>query len=312
MSEPGKLTKLVFEDVRDFSAKQIFESGQCFRFSREPDGSYTGVVRGCFANILYDNEEDRITIWSDYMPKSDTLRTRFWRDYLDLDRDYREIKRTLSDRDPVMEKAIQAGSGLRVLNQEPWETLISFIISQNSNIPKIRYSIDAICTMYGEKLGRFENRDLYAFPTIEALVSASIEGLENCKLGYRTQYIAEAARQVDVDGGAFLATANAVSIEKAEEYLLSLSGVGPKVAHCVMLFSMRKTDIFPVDVWVARAMSRLYGIDENNHEAMRAYAKERFAPYGGIAQTYLFEYVRRMKTDQSTGSSTAPPPTPDI
>jgi len=296
MPDSGMLTKLVFEEVRDFSATQIFESGQCFRFSREPDGSYTGVVRGCFANILYDNEEDRITIWSDYMPKSDTLRIKFWRDYLDLDRDYRDIKRVLSDRVQVMEKAIQAGSGLRVLNQDPWETLISFIVSQNSNIPKIRYSIEAICSMYGEKLGRFEDRDLYAFPTIKALAAASIEDLDACRLGYRTQYIAESARQVDVDGGAFLATASAASEEKAAEYLLSLSGVGPKVAHCVMLFSLRKTDIFPVDVWVARAMNRLYGIAEDDHDTMRAYAKERFSPYGGIAQMYLFEFMRRMKT----------------
>ena len=293
MSKDDRLTKLVIEDVRDFSAEQIFESGQCFRFSREQDGSYTGVVRGCFANISYNNEEDRLTIWSDYMPKSDTLRMKFWREYLDLDRDYKEIKRILSDKDPVMEKAVIAGSGLRVLNQEPWETLISFIVSQNSNIPKIKGSIGAICHIYGERLGRFENRDLYAFPTIRQLAAARVEDLETCKIGYRAQYIAETARQVDVDGGAFLATASSVSAEKAEEYLMSLSGVGPKVAHCVMLFSMKMTDIFPVDVWVARAMNRLYGIPEDDQKAMHDYAKERFAPYGGIAQMYLFEYARR-------------------
>jgi len=295
MPETGRLTKLVIENVRDFSAEQIFESGQCFRFLREANGSYTGVVRGCFANIYYDNEEDRITIWSDYMPKSDTLSLKFWRDYLDLDRDYREIKRALSDKDPVMEKAALAGSGLRVLNQEPWETLISFIVSQNSNIPKIKGSIEALCALYGEKIGRFENRDLYAFPTIEALSLSDVDKLETCKLGYRTSYIAESARQVNVDGGAFLDTADKASEEKAEEYLLSLSGVGPKVAHCVMLFSLRKTDIFPVDVWVARAMNRLYGISEDDHEAMRDYAKERFAPYSGIAQMYLFEFMRKSK-----------------
>jgi len=293
MRETGGLTKLVIENIRDFSVSQIFESGQCFRFSREHNGSYTGVVRGCFANIAYDNEEDRITIWSDYMPKSEPLRLKFWRDYLDLDRDYLEIKRALSDKDPVMEKAVQAGSGLRVLNQDPWETLISFIVSQNSNIPKIRDSIEALCALYGEKLGRFENRDLFSFPATGTLAESAVDVLETCKLGYRAQYIAESARQVNVDGGAFLATADKASIEKAEEYLLSLSGVGPKVAHCVMLFSLRKTDIFPIDVWVARAMNRYYGIKENDHESMRAYARERFAPYGGIAQMYLFEYARR-------------------
>ena len=290
----GELTKLVIEDVRDFSADRIFQSGQCFRFVREDDGSYTGVVRGCFANISYDNEEDILTIWSDYIPKSDTLRLRFWRDYFDLDRDYHEIKRALSDTDPVMERAAIACSGLRVLNQEPWETLISFIISQNSNIPRIRSSIEMVCERYGERIGSFKNHDMYAFPTIEALASASEEDLGSCKLGYRAGYVAEAARQVNVDGGAFLATALTASAEKAEEYLLTLSGVGPKVAHCVLLFSMKKTASFPIDVWIARAMNRFYGIDEDDHEAMRAFARDRYDPWGGIAQMYLFEYVRRL------------------
>ena len=293
MAGKRDLIKLVLDNIRDFDTADIFESGQCFRFSREKDGSYTGVVRGCFANIAYDNEEDRLTIWSDYMPKSEGLSLKFWRDYLDLDRDYKEIKQALSDKDPIMEKAILSAGGLRVLNQEPWETLISFIISQNSNIPRIKSCIDSLCTEFGEKIGRFENKDLYAFPAIKALSAAGIEELDICKLGYRTQYIAETARQVDIDGGAFLDTAYAASAEKAEEYLLTLSGVGPKVAHCVMLFSMKKTDSFPIDVWVARAMNKLYGIPEKDYDAMRAYASEHFFPWGGIAQMYLFEFIRR-------------------
>jgi len=311
MADTDRLSKLVIEGIRDFSAEQIFESGQCFRFSREPDGSYTGIVRGCFANISYNTEEDRLIIWSDYMPMSASLQQKFWRDYLDLDRDYKEIKQVLSDKDPIMGKAVVAAGGLRVLNQEPWETLISFIVSQNSNIPKIKGSIEAICAMYGKRLGRIENRDMYAFPAIGALAGAHVEDLESCRIGYRAGYVAEAARQVDVDGGAFLATAAAVSEQKAEEYLLSLSGVGPKVAHCVMLFSLKKTDIFPVDVWIARAMNRLYGIPEDDHDAMRAYAKERFAPYGGIAQMYLFEYIRRNTTAHLTSISSGPSPMPD-
>jgi len=289
-----ELTKLVIEGLRDFDAARIFESGQCFRFLRQADGSYAGVVRGCFANIFYNNEEDILTIWSDYMPHSETLRLRFWRDYLDLDRDYKEIRRVLSDRDPVLEKAILRGGNLRILNQEPWETLISFIISQNSNIPRIRKCIEALCEGFGEKIGNFEGREMYAFPTIKALAAASPEELDRCKLGYRAAYVAETARLVNINGGAFLETADAASVEKTEEYLLSLSGVGPKVAHCVMLFSLKKTDVFPIDVWVARAMNRLYGIPEDDHEAMRAFARERYAPWGGIAQMYLFEYMRKL------------------
>ena len=294
MDGKRELTKLVLENIRDFDADQIFKSGQCFRFSREKNGSYTGVVRGCFTSVYYNNEEDVLTIWSDYMPKSsEELRLRFWRDYFDLDRDYKEIKRALSDSDPVMEKAILAGGGLRILNQDPWETLMSFIISQNSNIPRIRGCIEALSMRFGERIGCFEDRDFFTFPTIRALAGASEAELDLCKLGYRTQYIAETARKVNVDGGAFLDTAAAASAEKTEEYLLSLSGVGSKVAHCVMLFSMKKTDIFPIDVWVARAMHRLYGIAEDDHEAMRAFARDHFSPWGGIAQIYLFEYIRK-------------------
>jgi len=293
MAKKRELTKLVIEGIRDFDAAGIFESGQCFRFTREQDGSFSGVVGGCVANISYNNEEDMITIWSDYMPKSDALRLRFWSDYLDLGRDYKEIKRVLSDKDPVMEKAILANGGLRVLNQAPWETLISFIVSQNSNIPRIRNCIEALCTNFGEGIGGWGGRDMYAFPTIRALANAGVEELDKCRLGYRTQYIAETARKVNVDGGAFLDTAGEASAEKAYEYLLTLSGVGPKVANCVMLFALRKADIFPIDVWVARAMNRFYGIAEDDHEAMRVYAREHFAPWGGIAQMYLFEYARR-------------------
>jgi N-glycosylase/DNA lyase len=227
------------------------------------------------------------------MPHSETLRDAFWRDYLDLNRDYAGIKRALAEKDPVMYDAIDAGAGIRLLNQEPWETLISFLISQNSNIPRIRGCIEALCTAFGTPIGRFAERELFAFPTIKQLASLKEEDLDICNLGYRAKYIAEAARQVNVDGGAFLATADKAEADKTEAYLKSLSGVGPKVAHCVMLFALRKTDIFPVDVWMARVMNELYGIEEDDHEAMRAYAQEHFSPWSGIAQQYLFHYIRK-------------------
>jgi N-glycosylase/DNA lyase len=289
----GRLTRLVIEGIRDFNTGQTFECGQCFRWRRESDGGYTGVVRGCFANIHYNNEEDVITIWSDYMPHSEGLREAFWRDYLDLNRDYAEIKRTLAEKDPVMYDAIDAGGGIRILNQEPWETLISFLISQNSNIPRIRGCVETLCTAFGDRLGNFDGRELYAFPTIKQLTALKENDLDICSLGYRAKYIVEAARQINVDGGAFLATADKADADKAEAYLRSLSGVGPKVAHCVMLFALRRTDIFPVDVWMARVMSELYGIDEEDHETMQAYAHEHFSPWSGIAQQYLFHYIRK-------------------
>ncbi|MDR3305612.1 MAG: 8-oxoguanine DNA glycosylase [Clostridiales Family XIII bacterium] len=291
-ADSGRLTEHRIDGVRDFDAAQTFECGQCFRWTREYNGSYTGVVRGYFANISYNNEEDAVIIWSDYMPKSERLRDRFWRDYLDLDRDYAAIKRTLSENDPVMEAAIEAGRGIRILNQEPWETLISFLISQNNNIPRISGCIETLCGAFGTKIGRFEDRDFFAFPTVKQLAERGERELDICKLGYRTRYLAETARQVDIDGGSLLATGEKIETEKIESYLRSLSGVGLKVAHCVMLFSMKKTELFPIDVWMRRVMHKLYGMEEDDEAAMRAFARERFREYGGVAQQYLFHYIR--------------------
>ncbi|MDR1796669.1 MAG: 8-oxoguanine DNA glycosylase [Clostridiales Family XIII bacterium] len=290
-----EVKSLRFTDVRDFDARQTFECGQCFRWARERDGSYTGVVQGHFANVRYDNEEDTLTVWSDYMPKSEGLRARFWRDYLDLDRDYASIKRKLSLGDPVMEEAVFRAGGIRVLHQEPWETLVSYLISQNNNIPRIRGCIEMLCRSFGQRLGTFSGRELYAFPTIRTLSQLYEEDIDVCKIGYRARYLAELSRQVDVDGGAFLATGETADAEKMEGYLLSLSGVGPKVAHCVMLFSMRKFDRFPIDVWVHRAMHRLYGFAEEDEEGMRAFAGERFGALAGFAQMYLFYYMRALE-----------------
>ena len=286
------LKKNIFENINDFSPSQTFDCGQCFRWTEEKDGSYSGVVSGCFANIAYDDESSTITIWSNYMPESEALRERFWRNYLDLDRDYGAIKEQLAKDDPVMQRAIEQGSGIRILNQEPWETLISFLISQNSNIPRISKSIELLCQEFGEKIGRFEGRILCAFPTIEKLSSLLESELAPCRLGYRARYIAETSRKVAIDGGALLAAGQGIDSKKVEEYLLSLSGVGPKVAHCIMLFSMKKAEIFPIDVWMRRVMNTLYDIDEFDIDEMHAYAKKHFGEYGGIAQQYLFNYIR--------------------
>jgi len=286
------VTRVFFEGVRDFDARQTFECGQCFRWAREANGSYTAVVQGCFANAFYNNEEDTLTVWSDYMPKSEALREKFWRDYFDIDRDYAHIKRTLADGDPVMEEAIFHAGGIRILHQEPWETLVSFLISQNNNIPRIRGCIEALCEAFGEEVGTFSGRKLYAFPTVASLARRREEEIDVCKIGYRARYLAELSRQVNIDGGAFLATGETADTDKIADYLLTLSGVGPKVAHCVLLFAMRKFERFPIDVWVRRAMHQLYGLYEEDEDGMHAFARERFGDLAGFAQMYLFHYMR--------------------
>jgi N-glycosylase/DNA lyase len=295
----GDLVKQVFENVRDFNLDDIFDCGQCFRWNKEADGSYSGIVESAFANISflpYAGEEDEgvVTIWSNHLAQSPSLREKFWRNYLDLDRDYAAIKRLLATEDSVMTKAIRVSGGIRILNQNKWETLISFLISQNNNIPRIKSCIERLCVEHGRRIGRLKGKAIYAFPSIDRLSELRENHLDSCRLGYRAKYIVETARQVAYDGGAFLDTGESIPTAKIEEYLLSLSGVGPKVANCIMLFSMKKSEVFPIDVWVRRVMNRLYGMGETNISAMKDYAERNFGAYGGIAQQYLFNYIRML------------------
>ncbi|MDR0519900.1 MAG: 8-oxoguanine DNA glycosylase [Clostridiales Family XIII bacterium] len=298
----GCLVETVFDEVADFDTEDIFECGQCFRWRRQPDGSYSGIVEGSFANVSYVPDEKRdnigqVKIWSNLLASDEDRREKYWRNYLDLDRDYTKIKRILSTEDYIMTRAARIGGGIRVLNQNKWETLISFIVSQNNNIPRIQGCIEALCREHGRNIGSLKGEPLYSFPSVERLSVLRAEDLGSCRLGYRAKYIADTARAIAMDGGKTLTAAEQMPTDELEEYLLSLPGVGPKVANCVMLFSMKKTEVFPIDVWMRRVMGRVYGMSERNMSGMRDYAARNFGEYGGIAQQYLFNYIRKLKTD---------------
>lgn len=277
------MKKLVIKDIKDFNLDHIFDCGQCFRWNKEEDGSYTGVAFGNVANVNYSSGD--VIIISPFVAES------AWRSYLDLERDYGRIKEALSS-DNIMKEAIAVSQGIRILNQDKWETLISFIISQNNNITRIKGCVEMLCRSFGRSLGKFGGREFFDFPGVDRLSKIGLAELDVCRLGYRAKYIAETARLVERDGGTKLSLGGSEPIERAREYLLGLPGVGPKVADCIMLFSMNKAEAFPIDVWVARVMSELYGFDEEDYEGMQKFAAERFAPYGGIAQQYLFHYIR--------------------
>ncbi|MDR0817933.1 MAG: 8-oxoguanine DNA glycosylase [Clostridiales Family XIII bacterium] len=296
----GALKKQEFYNVKDFNLDHIFDCGQCFRWHKEHDGSYSGIVEGSFSNISYKMNTDisgggTVTIWSNLYEQSPSLREKYWINYLDLGRDYGLIKRLLTTEDAIMAKAVKVGSGIRILNQNKWETLISFIISQNNNLPRIRTCIEALCDAQGRLIGTRRGTALHSFPSVDRLSVLRGEDLDVCRLGYRSKYIAETARRVAYDGGAFLETGDRMPTANIEEYLLSLPGVGPKVANCILLFAMRKSEVFPIDVWMRRVMSRFYGMGEHNTAAMKDYAQRNFGQYGGIAQQYLFYYIREMQ-----------------
>lgn len=283
--------RIIVDGVKDFRLEHTFDNGQCFRWNREVDGSYTGVAFGKAVNIgcidgtlILDNAtlEDFHGIW---------------KSYLDLDRDYGVIKKELTVKDPAMGQAIGYGGGMRILQQEKWETLISFILSQNNNITRIKKCVESLCAAHGSPVGMYRGKMRYAFPAPEVLARLTPEELDTCKLGYRAKYIVGTAKQIAEDGGNTLNSLGEATAEEAYQYLLSLSGVGPKVANCIMLFSMGKYESFPLDVWIKRVMNRVYHIEEGNLKEMQEYAAEHFGGYGGIAQQYLFYYARELGLD---------------
>lgn len=287
MKATEEKNRVIIRGAKDFHLDHTFDNGQCFRWNKEEDGSYTGVVFGRVANINYIKDTivlNNVTL-KDY--------NEIWKDYLDLDRDYGAVKKMLSEKDPTMRKAVSYGKGMRILQQDKWETLISFIISQNNNIPRIKKCVEDFCTNHGSTLGKYGEKLYYSFPEPAVLAKLSVEELDTCKLGYRAKYMIETAKQITSDHGRTLEGLSSVSAEEAEEYLLSLSGVGPKVANCIMLFSMGKYDSFPLDVWIKRVMNQVYHIEPGNVKKMQSYAAQHFGEYGGIAQQYLFYYMRK-------------------
>lgn len=272
---------VVLTDVGDFDPLKIFECGQCFRWNRAPDGSYRGVA---FSRVATVREEAGRVFISGTPEDVDAI----WRDYFDLDRDYAAIRQRLSV-DAYMAEATAFGAGLRLLRQEPWEALCSFILSQCNNIPRIKSIIEAFCKCFGEPLAHDGHR-YYAFPTVERTASLTVEDLQPIRSGFRAPALLSAARAV-VDGTLDLLALQQQTPEAALAALKRLERVGDKVASCVMLFGLHMQDAFPVDTWMAKVLAEQYpqGLDP-----------AIFSPYAGIAQQYMF-YHRRCQ-----GCGTAP------
>ena len=285
---------LHIEGVRDFDTDHIFDCGQCFRWERNDDGSYTGIAFGRVAKIGYDADKQLLMIHGADEADFEAV----WRDYLDLDRDYGAIKTALSEKDPVIRDAIEYGHGIRILNQEKWETLLSFIISQNNNIPRIKKCINSLAETLGEYVGEYEGKKYYSLPMPEVLAEATLETIAPCRLGYRAKYLIETAKKVCAEGIESLEMLESCELSAKDtcEALRGYCGVGPKVANCIALFAMKKFDSFPIDVWVKKVMNTMYGIDENDMKKMAEFAEENFGEYGGIAQQYLFYYITHTKT----------------
>ena len=276
----------IIEGVKDFNTDHIFDCGQCFRWQRQEDGSYIGPAMGRVVKISY--ADGQLVI--DNCGKEDF--ENIWKKYLDLDTDYGLIKEKLSAEDQIMQAASEYGYGIRILRQDFWETVVSFIISQNNNIPRIKGCIESICEKFGEHAGEYGGKAFFSIPSPSTLASLNSEDLAPCRLGYRAPYLVKMARQFVDRGGPDVVEAELKNAEDPIQALQQFCGIGPKVAACISLFGLGRMDAFPIDVWMRRVMNRLYDIDEKDVKAMKDYAKKHFGENGGIAQQYLFYYIR--------------------
>ena len=286
--------RYVIKNIESFEPKHIFECGQCFRWNIEDDGSYTGVVKNNVLNVK--KEENSIIIKGMCEDNLEEL----CKDYFDLDTDYQKIKNKLSKLDNNLRVSIKYGKGIRILKQDIWEALISFIISANNNIPRIKGIIERISKQYGEEI-IWNNKKYYTFPNPEQLSNASVSDLRKLGLGFRDVRVFETCRLINQNIISIEELGTIKNIDELKEQLLRFPGVGPKVADCIMLFSMKKLEVFPIDVWVKRVMTELYGDEIRklkstntiiSNKQILEYAQQYFGNLAGVAQQYLF-YWRR-------------------
>ncbi len=261
--------------IDSFEPEDIFECGQCFRWNKNEDGSYTGVA---FNRLLTVSKTDDGIMFSDD--------SKIWNEYFDLNTDYAEIKKTLSA-DEITKKAIEKGQGIRILKQDFFETVISFIISQNNNIPRIKGIVEKLCERYGKEI----EKGYYAFPEKEILAVLKREDLTFLRAGYRDSYIIDAAQKLTNNEINMEIVKNA-PIEEARKEISKIKGVGPKVADCILLFGAARYEVFPTDVWMKRVLTRLYGFENLTPNQINAFAKEKYGNLAGFAQQYLFYSAR--------------------
>lgn len=260
---------IVLENVKCLDLDLTLDCGQAFRWEKQPDGSWSGVAKGVFLNISKKNDT--------FILKNTTKEDfeNIWLDYFDFNKDYVAICDTLK-KDKLLAPTVDEYYGIRILNQDSWEVLCSFVISQQNNIKRIKGIISRLCTAYGEKVGS----GCYSFPSAEKLSTLTVRDFETLGTGYRAKYLEKLSKDVAA-GKMDFEKIKTLPLDKARKELLNLYGVGVKVANCVLLFGFGFYDAFPVDVWMKRVME--YYPDG---------LPECFDGIGGIAQQYLFHWAR--------------------
>lgn len=283
---------LTVSGIRCLDLTQTLDCGQAFRWSPLPDGRWTGIAGGRSLTLREEKEAGGTVALTLFHTSSDEYES-FWRPYFDLDRNYAEIVAAVSGH-PVLAQAAAAAGGIRILRQDAWEALCSFIISQNNNIPRIKGIIQRLCAAFGDPLEPAGAEPLYAFPSPQRLAGLELQDLSCLRAGFRAKYILDAARKV-AGGEVDLDVLALLPMEEARASLMRIKGVGPKVADCALLFGAGRIEAFPADVWIKRAMRVLFD----------GRLPDCAAPYAGIVQQYIFHYARgiHLRDDPDRGGT---------
>ncbi len=263
---------VILTDIKNFNIAQTLDCGQAFRWSKDDNDIWQGIAFGQFLKLK--QTDDCITLFN----TDEMTFNSIWRPYFDIDRDYTDIIKNISHND-TLKTAASYGYGIRILRQDPWEALCSFIISQNNNIPRIKGIVERLCVNFGNEI-----KGGYSFPTAQKISSLSLDDLQVLRSGFRAKYILDAAKKV-ASGEIDFAKLNKKSTDETRNQLMTIYGVGAKVADCAMLYGMGRLDAFPKDVWIRRALDVLFGGE----------LPESTSQYAGIIQQYIFFYARETK-----------------
>lgn len=262
---------MVKKMIDNFNISQICDSGQCFRMAQKNDDTYSVIASGRYLEIEQHGRE------CIFHCKEEEYEG-FWKEYFDLESDYTLYISQINPNDHYLKNAAQYGNGIRILRQDLWEMIVSFLISQQNNIIRIRRCISNICECYGEPKINFRGETYYTFPEPEKLAFLPEDALKECNLGYRSKYVVRTARSI-AEGGTDLGQISHMPYKNAKEELLKLFGVGEKVAECVCLFGLHHLQAFPIDTHIRQALDKHY---------KRGFPKRRYKGYEGVMQQYIF------------------------
>lgn len=264
---------MIKKTINNFNLLQICQSGQCFRMLQKSSNIYSVIAGEKYLEI--EQQENECTFYCDEAEFES-----FWKEYFDLEGDYKAYIEQINPKDSYLISAVAFGSGIRILKQDLWEMIVSFLISQQNNIVRIRRCIKNICERYGEKKVSARGEIYYAFPSPESLAGLEEDALKECNLGYRSKYVVRTAQSI-VSGEVDLDEVRRMPYKKAREELMKLFGVGAKVADCICLFALHHLQAFPVDTHINQALANHY---------KRGFPNRRYKGYQGVMQQYIFYY----------------------